>query len=151
VKIAPVEEKGKPINKIRAILKTRTSWPWLVLLALIAMAPVSCSAKFTNVTAQEAHDMMQQDDSLVVIDVRSQAEYNSGHIPGTLLIPLDELESRIDEFDTPTPILVYCQIGVRSEEAADILISHGFQQVHNLDGGFDSWQDKGLPESAPST
>ena len=151
MKIAPVEEEGKPINKIRAILKTRTSWPWLVLLALVAIAPVSCSAKVTNVTAQEAHDMMQQDDSLVVVDVRSQAEYNSGHIPGTLLIPLNELESRIDEFDTSTPILVYCQIGVRSEEAADILISHNFLHVYNLEGGFESWQDEGLPESAPST
>ena len=95
--------------------------------------------------------MMQQDDSLVVIDVRSQAEYNSGHIPGTLLIPMDELESQIGELDTSTPILVYSQKGCCGEVAADILISHGFQQVHNLEGGFESWQDAGLPESAPST
>lgn len=82
---------------------------------------------------------------VVVLDVRTVDEYNAGHIPDTILIPVLELESRLDELRVSDHILVYCRSGVRSAKAAGILIDNGFTRVSNMKGGFIQWQAKDLP------
>ncbi|HKI50563.1 MAG TPA: rhodanese-like domain-containing protein [Geothermobacteraceae bacterium] len=77
---------------------------------------------------------------LVLLDVRQPLEYQAGHIPGAILIPVGGLADRLDELDPQDEIIVYCADGVRSRAAAKILLHHGFQQVRHLPGGFRAWQ-----------
>ncbi len=72
-----------------------------------------------------------------VIDVRSAAEYNHGHFPGALNIPLEQIGQRIGDFmEMKTPIVVYCKSGNRSAMAAHLLKQYGISNVHN-GGGLD--------------
>jgi rhodanese-related sulfurtransferase len=77
----------------------------------------------------------------LLLDVRTQAEYDEGHINDPTLIPVTELESRLDEISEykDKPVLVYCRSGNRSVTASNILIENGFSEVHNLLGGIGAW------------
>jgi len=114
----------------------------LVLVAMLALL-ASCSVQPQATSPEEAYEMIRQQE-VVVLDVRTQEEYNSSHIPDALLIPLSELESRLDELNPSDYILVYCRSGPRSEEAANILVANGFIHVYNMVGGIERWQDEGF-------
>ena len=79
----------------------------------------------------------------ILLDVRSAEEYALGHAPTATLIPLPELESRLAELDAGTPIVAICRSGMRSQTAAELLASQGFDVV-NLAGGSIAWQASGL-------
>lgn len=81
---------------------------------------------------------------LQLVDVRQPFEFASGHIDGSVLIPLKELPDRTRELDPERKTLVICQIGQRSDFGARYLRSLGFD-AHNLDGGLDRWTSQGLP------
>ena len=75
----------------------------------------------------------------VLIDVRTEDEFDSGHIPGSINIPLDSLESVYDEIsDEETPVFVYCRSGSRSEQAKYMLAEMGYGKVTNI-GGIQDW------------
>ncbi len=80
-----------------------------------------------------------------VIDVRSRAEWEAGHMPGVKNFPLGGLEERIEELPEGRPLVVYCQGGSRSAIATSLLQSHGIPDVVNLAGGFSEWQRAELP------
>jgi len=82
---------------------------------------------------------------LVVLDVRTQSEYDSGHIRNAKLIPHTELEGRLDELNKTDGILVYCRTGGRSSTASQILVDNGFLYVYNMLGGITAWIDEGYP------
>jgi rhodanese-related sulfurtransferase len=94
---------------------------------------------YENLTVDEAKLLVQEEVDLVVLDVRTKEEYESGHLPDAILIPVSELQDRVAELDKDKKILVYCKTGVRSTEASQILVSHGFSSVCNLVGGIDAW------------
>ncbi len=73
----------------------------------------------------------------VLLDVRSAAEFDAGHIPGALNISVDELRSRLAELPQ-VPLIVHCQVGQRGHTASSILRQEGFD-VSNLDGGYRTW------------
>jgi rhodanese-related sulfurtransferase len=77
----------------------------------------------------------------VIIDVRTKGEYNSGHIKGSLNIPLDTLTAHLDKINKNNPIITCCQSGMRSAAAKNILKSKGFNEVYN-GGGWASLQRK---------
>lgn len=77
--------------------------------------------------------------SHTLVDVRTRFEYHSGHIPGAINIPLDELEWRTMEIPTTHPIVVVCASGNRSRTGSEILLEKGFNRVYNLRGGTSSW------------
>jgi len=104
------------------------------------------------VTAEEVRELVARThpDDLTLLDVRQPMEYRSGHIAGAVLIPVAELEARLDELPSGRKTIVYCAAGVRSRAAASLLLHHGFRDVSNLEGGFHSWQGgkaTGAPES----
>jgi rhodanese-related sulfurtransferase len=94
-----------------------------------------------NNTAEEFDQIMNDSEDYLLLDVRTSQEYNDGHIEGSLLIPVTELESRLDEIADykDSTVLVYCRSGNRSLTASQILIDNGFTDVHNLLGGIAAW------------
>ena len=81
-------------------------------------------------------------DDFTLLDVRQPSEYEEGHIPGSLLIPMGQVGDRIDEIDAEKPVLVYCAVGGRSRVAAQMLAGKGFKQVINMSGGIKAWKSK---------
>jgi rhodanese-related sulfurtransferase len=83
----------------------------------------------------------------LLLDVREPNEYNSGHLPDALHIPLSQIKDRADELAkyTSRPVIVYCARGVRSSSAASALAKLGFARVLELRGGLQAWVDAGLP------
>ena len=82
-----------------------------------------------------AHD----EGTYTLLDVRQPGEHEKERIPGSLLIPLPGLPSRIGELDPKKPVVVYCASGGRSRVAAQLLMGQGFGNVYNLKGGMHAW------------
>ena len=85
-----------------------------------------------------------------IVDVRQPKEYERGHIPGAILIPLNVIRERIDELDKNKPTITYCGSGVRSRAAAATLRDRGFQEIYSMTGGIGAWEGikaSGVPES----
>ena len=90
--------------------------------------------------------------NIIVLDVRTQSEYDKGHIENAILMPVEELKSRIEELSQykDTEIVVYCHIGARSSEASRILDSQNFSKVYNVLNGITAWEAANYPIIAES-
>lgn len=93
-----------------------------------------------KISAQEAYQKMQQEEGVVVLDVRREEEFAQGHIEGAVLIPLAELVNQAPEKipDRTATILVYCRSGNRSAKAALQLSGLGYENVFDF-GGIEDW------------
>ncbi len=80
-----------------------------------------------------------------LLDVREPWEYQEGHVPGAQLIPLGELEQRVNEVPRDRPVLAICHSGQRSLAAAGYLQQLGYTSVSNVDGGTAAWIQRGYP------
>jgi len=96
---------------------------------------------YKNITAAEVKEKLSSSKDIILLDVRTEAEYNQGHIPGSILIPVDELKNRaLNELkDKNAAIIVYCRSGARSANASGILASLGYTNVYNMIGGIMGW------------
>ncbi|MBC1261992.1 MBL fold metallo-hydrolase [Synechococcus sp. BSF8S] len=112
-------------------------------------APIRRS--YAGLPQLESQWVSEHRDSLTLLDVRSADEFNGpdGHIPGSLLIPLQDLEQRLGEIPTGQPLVVLCHSGSRSALATQELLKAGRSQVANLRGGLRAWQREGLPLEHP--
>jgi hydroxyacylglutathione hydrolase len=88
---------------------------------------------------------MRGDDVPVVIDVRADNEWNAGHLPAAVHIPLGRLADRVAELPKGQPLIMQCAAGGRSAIAASVLRRAGFADVSNLVGGYQAWVAAGLP------
>jgi rhodanese-related sulfurtransferase/rubrerythrin len=79
-------------------------------------------------------------ESYTLLDVRQPKEYEAGHIPGAVLVPLPELSDRLSEISRDLPVIAYCRSGQRSYAAASLLKGAGFQEVYSLEGGMNAWE-----------
>jgi rhodanese-related sulfurtransferase len=79
-----------------------------------------------------------------VIDVREPDEYDGGHVPGAVLIPLGEVVERVDEVDAVGPVYVICWTGARSARAVQWYRAQGID-AHNVEGGTKAWIESGKP------
>ncbi|MBU0960471.1 MAG: sulfurtransferase [Proteobacteria bacterium] len=95
-----------------------------------------------NMSPDEARAFMaeHQLDEYQLLDVRQLKEYEKGHIPGAILVPVKELTERMGELDRVKPTLVYCHSGVRSKAAAQLLQAEGFANIYNMSGGIIAYQ-----------
>ncbi len=139
------------MNKLMETLKMKLNGSTLITLALALGVVFYLFASNSNdpnktISAKDAYSLMTSDSSVVVLDVRTVGEYQSGHIKNSLLIPLQELNNRLNELKTKKEkkILVFCRSGNRSGQAQKILEQNGYNAV-NISGGVISWSNNGLP------
>lgn len=88
---------------------------------------------------------LQERDDVFMLDVREQEEYDQGHIPGVILIPMDQVPYRLSEIPTDKTVIVTCRGGNRSGQVTEFLRERGYKQVHNMEGGILAWQQAGYP------
>lgn len=155
----------KRIDDIAAVIRLKGSVTDLTELEL-AYAPPYSSAKdpvnMAGYTAENiltgrtrvftARELEERDVAgTVLVDVRTELEHRNGSIPGSVLIPVDELRSRLEELDPQKEIWVYCQVGLRGYTASRILQQKGFR-VRNLAGGYKTYQlAQYVPGQGPGT
>ncbi|MDQ6824453.1 MAG: rhodanese-like domain-containing protein [Candidatus Eremiobacteraeota bacterium] len=83
---------------------------------------------------------------VLLVDVREQVEWNAGHMPGAILIPMGQITNRLKELPRDREIIFTCRSGNRSGSIKDLLIDdYGYTKVHNLLGGILAWQVADLP------
>lgn len=118
----------------------------LVLAMILALggcgtASQGDSVGYQQITAEEAKEMIDTLNDEIILDVREQDEYDEGHIPEAILLPVgmidaDTAEGTIPEKDTV--VLVYCRSGNRSKTASSVLAELGYTQVYEF-GGIKDW------------
>lgn len=114
--------------------------------ALLALAVSLCfAAGPVNVTSTEAKALLAKNSKTLLLDVRTPDEYRQAHLKGALLIPLGELQRRVQEIPRDRPVLVYCAVGARSLSAAGFLASKGYRDIYNMSDGLVGWYKNGLP------
>ena len=105
-----------------------------------------------TITPAELQAQRESGKAPVVIDVRSAAEFETGHIPDAVNIPFDEVAARISEVDAPNGVALYCMIGPRARKGEAALLAAGYERVLHIEGGFAAWKADGLPVAgAPDT
>ena len=124
---------------------------WIILLAATLPLAMGCTGEpettstnntlgYRQVSAEEAKKLMDSEKGYVILDVRTQEEYEEGHIPDAVLLPDFEVEQRAAEQlpDKGQLILVYCRSGNRSKSAASTLVNMGYTNVVEF-GGIRDW------------
>ena len=106
---------------------------------LLCLLPCGCRkapATYVCITAEQAKELMDSEEGYIILDVRTQEEYDLGHIPGALLIPNEVIREQAEEqlTDKEQLILVYCRSGRRSAMAAEKLKQQGYTQLRDLKG-----------------
>ena len=107
----------------------------IISLIFICLLLSACSERYKTITTNEALELM--DNGAIVIDVRSDEEYNEGHIKGAINIPVDEINNIT--YDKDKTLIIYCATGVRSTNAVNTLADMGYTSLYNLDGGLLNW------------
>jgi len=120
----------------------------LVFLLLAVMLLTACGqdkendqgAVHVNITAEEAKQIMDTEEGYIILDVRTQEEYDQGHIPGAILISHEEIAEKAEDVltDKDQLILVYCRSGRRSKIAAEALVELGYTNIKEF-GGIIDW------------
>ena len=121
----------------------------ILLISIFPKSVINVKAQsITPITVHEAYDMINNNTlypDLIILDVRSEAEYNTSHICNATLMPSTELESMISVLMpfNDTEIIVYCLSGGRSAGASQTLVNHGFTKVFNMLEGISGWISAG--------
>jgi len=123
---------------------------YLCLLSLVMFSSGCGQTSATSISNTELAKRVQTPDTmLVVLDVRTPKEYASGHVPGAINIPVDQLEGRLNELRARdnAEFVVYCESGRRAGRAASLLQKDGFLNVRHLQGDMAQWRNDGLPQA----
>lgn len=105
-----------------------------------------CQENIEIIDSSKLHQMLEdKKDPPLIIDVRQPQEYETGHIPGSVLIPLGQLELNHPALDINKKIITYCRSGKRSLIGATLLCQRGFERVMSLKDGISGWKYELLP------
>ena len=109
----------------------------------------SGAVSFINISPTEVKAMLDEGEPIILIDVRSPAEFvgELGHIPGSMLRPLPEIDQWVTELNGKyeEKIVLVCRSGNRSGVSAKYLTKNGFKKVYNMSGGMKAWNKMGFP------
>ena len=127
------------------MLKTNKRFLIAILTFTLPFGCVGCSdggsASYDQISGAEAKALMDSESGYIILDARTQEEYDEGHIPGAIMIPEYEIADRAEKElpDKEQLILVYCRSGRRSKIAAEELVKLGYTNVKEF-GGINDWK-----------
>lgn len=101
-----------------------------------------------HIPNDKAIAMLKEDDSFVLVDVRTKAEFEADHAPGAVHLPVDELPHRYQELGQTTHLLFISQTGGMSAQAAEFMASIGASEVYNLEEGMASWPGERVSDTS---
>ena len=98
--------------------------------------------QLNNLDQQHFQELVQAAPDAIVLDVRTQSEFEAGHLPAAIHMDYfgSDLIEQMDALDKNKPYLVYCRSGRRSVRVCVLMRNSGFKEVYNLDGGINAWQ-----------
>lgn len=120
---------------------SRKNFAVAFLLIVAVFLCAGCGNDYSHITHEEAQEIIESNPNAIVLDVRTQEEFDKKHIPNSLLVPIEDLHN--GDFsklpDKNATILIYCWTGRRSEDAAEILVEHGYKNIYEM-GGIVDWK-----------
>lgn len=120
----------------------------ICLIAMILLTGCSLNVKnktdeitYTQISQDEAKKMMDDNDDIIILDVRTEEEYNTGYIKDAILLPVTEIKEKAEEVlkNKEQIILVYCRSGNRSKTASQELVDLGYKNIYEF-GGINTWK-----------
>jgi rhodanese-related sulfurtransferase/PKD repeat protein len=102
--------------------------------------------EFDNIDVYKAKQIIDSNGDVVILDIRTQSEYEIGHLENSVLIPFEKLEESFFtlNLDIDDSIIIYDKDGTCSKDASEFFIRWGFSNIHNMVGGFEAWIDAGF-------
>ena len=150
--IVGYEGSDKRIEMLSAVIKRGGNIQELTEIEHAYAPPFSSAKDPVNIAGFVAQNLMSgkmkvlywdqlasMQNNIELIDVRSETEFNAGHIPHAKNISVDDLRARISELNPEKKTVVYCAVGQRGYLAQQILLQNGFKDVLNLSGGYTTW------------
>lgn len=118
-----------------------------VLVMLIKAELDHQASKGLLVNASAAIRLMNNSKDALIIDIRSESDYKTGHIKGAKNAPLKDFSSNIKKYSEykSRPVLVYCNSGNTALRAIKTLKKEGFEKINNLEGGIAAWKEANMP------
>lgn len=127
-------------------MNRRTFLAGVVAAGLLGACGTPRPAAIEQIDVAMLQQRLRTQPDVLLLDVRTPEEYTSdGHIAGSKLIPVQQLEQRLAEVPRDRPVACICRSGNRSATACDILARNGYTQIANVRGGMSAWQQAGLP------
>lgn len=117
----------------------------VLAVTIVCLAWSLALAATQDISSREARSLLEKNRNIFLLDVRTPQENSQARLPGTVLIPISELERRINEVPKNKTILVYCAVGSRSKPAAEFLTRNGYKVVYNMTDGIVGWYRNGFP------
>lgn len=121
----------------------------IMTVAFILVLNIAChsSEKVSLITQEELVARLLDHSVPALIDIRTRKEYDGGHIPGAINLPITQLEKEIESLNLKVSdeIVIYCESGGRSSKAAKILLAKGYYELRHLNGDMKQWRLAKLP------
>lgn len=148
--------KSAQVTKTQTRLNDKPYLKWAIPLAVVLVAVIigvillqkgpSATTAGTlpmNIGVSDANQRFTE--GAFLLDVRTPEEWNESHVDGAVLIPLSELDARVNEIPKDQDVLIICRSGNRSSSARDILRGYGLSRTTSINGGINAWSASGLP------
>jgi rhodanese-related sulfurtransferase len=116
----------------------------MIICIMLVLAAAGCA---TGITREALLEQMQAGNPPMIVDVRSQGEYDRDHVPGAVHIPFYSIGSGLNAlgYSKQSPIVLYCEHGPRSGIAGFTLFLSGYDQVYSLEGHMKGWRNNEFP------
>jgi rhodanese-related sulfurtransferase len=148
--------RRRPKDRL-SIKKRQSGWIAVAAVAVLAIVAVviwrqagGSVARGLPAEISVAEAVAKRDEGAFILDVRQPEEWEEYHIPGSTLIPLEQLDERLAEVPGDREVVVVCRSGNRSQTGRDILLEAGFEQVTSMAGGVGEWRTAGYPTESGS-
>jgi len=117
----------------------------VLLVTLIPTLALGDDFQTPAVTAADVHELEGTPDAPLVVDVRPNGEYKSGHVAGAVNMPYNKIDKHLDELSGANAVVLYCTQGHRTKQAEQTLLDNDVPNVFHLDGGLSAWRQAGYP------
>ena len=140
------------MKRVQVRIQKLAAWVAVLALSLAAVAPLVAGTRFTDVTVDQARELMQRragKTDFIILDVRTPEEFAEGHLTGAVNMNVlaPDFAARLGTLDKGRTYLVYCRTGNRSTKAVQAMERLAFQSVYHMVEGIVGWQKKGFPVS----